>query len=156
MDGAPGAVRLRSAADAASRRRLPVPARDSRDPGPLRRAGRAPDRPAGGGGSDPGEVAAADVALDRAGDARGFRCATPRDPERRGGTAAADFPNALEVSRELNARDVVVDYRPGVGIRLSPHFYTEDAELDRAFETIDDIRASGAWKRWETSRALVT
>jgi len=88
--------------------------------------------------------------------ARGFRCETPRDPARRGGTAAADFPNALEVSRELNARDVVVDYRPGVGIRLSPHFYTEDAELDRAFEAIDEIRESGSWKRWSDRRALVT
>jgi kynureninase len=89
-------------------------------------------------------------------DARGFRCATPRDPARRGGTAAADFPNALEVSRELNARDVVVDYRPGVGIRLSPHFYTEEAELDRAFEAIDEVRKSGSWKRWSESRSVVT
>ena len=89
-------------------------------------------------------------------EARGFRCSTPRDPARRGGTAAADFDNALEVSRELNARDVVVDYRPGVGIRLSPHFYTEDEELDRAFAAIDEIRASGAWRRWQGRPALVT
>ncbi|HXM80095.1 MAG TPA: aminotransferase class V-fold PLP-dependent enzyme [Thermoanaerobaculia bacterium] len=89
-------------------------------------------------------------------DARGLRSATPRDPARRGGTAAVDFENALEVSRELNARDVVVDYRPGVGIRLSPHFYTEDAELDRAFAAIDEIRESGAWRRWREHPALVT
>ena len=89
-------------------------------------------------------------------DARGLRSATPRDPVRRGGTAAVDFENALEVSRELNARDVVVDYRPGVGIRLSPHFYTEDAELDRAFAAIDEIRESGAWRRWREHPALVT
>ncbi len=87
---------------------------------------------------------------------RGLRCATPRDPARRGGTAAADFENALEVSRELNARDVVVDYRPGVGIRISPHFYTEDRELDKAFEVIDEIRSSGAWRRWQGSPSLVT
>jgi kynureninase len=87
---------------------------------------------------------------------RGLRCATPRDPARRGGTAAVDFENALEVSRELNARDIVVDYRPGVGIRLSPHFYTKDAELDRAFEAIDEIRATGSWRRWQGQRALVT
>ncbi len=87
---------------------------------------------------------------------RGLRCATPRAPERRGGTAAVDFEHALEASRELNARDVVVDYRPGVGIRLSPHFYTDDAELDRAFDAIDDVRASGAWKRWQSKGSLVT
>lgn len=67
-----------------------------------------------------------------------------------------DFDNALEVSRELNARDVVVDYRPGVGIRLSPHFYTEDRELDHAFEAMDEIRAMGAWRRWKGRPSLVT
>lgn len=50
--------------------------------------------------------------------------------------------------------DVVVDYRPGVGIRMSPHFYTEDAELDAAFAAIDEIRETGAWRRW-TNRAVV-
>jgi kynureninase len=88
--------------------------------------------------------------------ARGLRCATPRDPERRGGTAAVDFENALEVSRELNARDIVVDYRPGVGIRLSPHFYTEDEELDRAFDAIDEIRHIGTWRRWRDVPSLIT
>lgn len=89
-------------------------------------------------------------------DARNLSTATPRDPARRGGTAAVDFENAREVARELNARDVVVDYRPGVGIRLSPHFYTEDRELDLAFEAIDEIRASGAWKRWMENPSIVT
>jgi kynureninase len=87
---------------------------------------------------------------------RGWRCSTPRDPARRGGSAAVEFENALEVSRELNDRGVVVDYRPGVGIRLSPHFYTEDRELDLAFEAMDEIRATGCWRRWQGRRALVT
>jgi len=85
----------------------------------------------------------------------GWRCSTPRDPARRGGTAAVNFENALEVSRELNSRDVVVDYRPGVGIRMSPHFYTEDHELDEAFEAIDEIRSAGAWRRWQGRPSLV-
>jgi kynureninase len=89
-------------------------------------------------------------------DARGFVSATPREPERRGGTVAVDFEGALAVSRELNARDVLVDYRPGVGIRLSPHFYTEDAELDRAFAVIDEIRANGPGRRWKSRPSLVT
>ena len=89
-------------------------------------------------------------------EARGLRCSTPRDPARRGGTAAMDFDNALEVSRELNARDVVVDYRPGVGIRVSPHFYTDDRELDAAFQAIDEIRATASWRRWLGSPSLVT
>jgi kynureninase len=87
---------------------------------------------------------------------RGLTCATPRDPARRGGTAAVDFENAREVARELNARDIVVDYRPGVGIRLSPHFYTDDAELDRSFAVIDEVRSTGAWRRWADRPSLVT
>ncbi len=67
-----------------------------------------------------------------------------------------EVPNGLEVSRELNSRDVVVDYRPGVGIRLSPHFYTEEAEIDRAFQAIDEILASRAWERWKGRGGLVT
>lgn len=89
-------------------------------------------------------------------DARGFVSATPREPERRGGTVAVDFEGALEVSRELNARDILVDYRPGVGIRLAPHFYTDDAELDRAFGVIDEIRAGSAGRRWKSRPSLVT
>jgi len=89
-------------------------------------------------------------------DRRGLASAAPRDPSRRGGTVAVDFENALEVSRELNARDVVVDYRPRAGIRMSPHFYTADQELDRAFDSIDEIRSSGAWRRWQGRPAVVT
>ena len=87
---------------------------------------------------------------------RGLACATPRDTARRGGTAAVDFDNAREVARELNARDIVVDYRPGVGIRLAPHFYTKDEELDLAFSAIDEIRKTGAWRRWLENPSLVT
>jgi kynureninase len=89
-------------------------------------------------------------------ESRGLRSSTPRDPARRGGTAAVDFENALEVSRELNAHDVVVDYRPGVGIRMSPHFYTEDRELEAAFAAIDEIRATASWRRWQGRPSLVT
>ena len=57
-------------------------------------------------------------------DARGYPVTAPRDPERRGGTVAFDVPHALEVSQALLAHDVLVDYRPGAGIRVAPHFYT--------------------------------
>jgi selenocysteine lyase/cysteine desulfurase len=46
-------------------------------------------------------------------------------------------------------------YRPGVGIRMSPHFYTGDEELDAAFAAIDEIR-TGAWRRWVDRPADVT
>lgn len=89
-------------------------------------------------------------------DARGFRSATPGEPARRGGTVSVDFGSAQEVSRELNARDVLVDYRPGAGIRMSPHFYTDDSEIERAFAAIDEVRSSGTWRRWQGQPAAVT
>ena len=89
-------------------------------------------------------------------DARGYRVHAPRDPARRGGTVAFDVPHAYEVAQELLARDIVVDYRPGAGIRVAPHFYTTDGELEAAVAAIDDILATGAWTRHAGRRATVT
>ena len=53
----------------------------------------------------------------------GWRLNTPRDPAERGGTVSIDCPHAKEVKSELIARDILVDFRPAAGVRLSPHFY---------------------------------
>lgn len=79
-------------------------------------------------------------------DARGYPVSAPRDAARRGGTVAFDVPHAYEVAQALLARDIVVDYRPGAGIRVAPHFYTTDDELERAVAAIDEILATDAWK----------
>jgi len=89
-------------------------------------------------------------------DARGYAVAAPRDNDRRGGTVAFDVPHAREVSRALLARDVLVDYRPGAGIRVAPHFYTSDAELEAVVELIDDILARDSWTRYTDDRSVVT
>ena len=89
-------------------------------------------------------------------DARGYAVAAPRDADRRGGTVAFDVPHAREVSRALLARDVIVDYRPGAGIRVAPHFYTSDAELEAVVELIDDILARDTWTRYTDDRSVVT
>jgi kynureninase len=86
----------------------------------------------------------------------GWRCTTPREPERRGGTVAMDVEHGYEVSQALKAREIVCDYRPGAGVRLSPHFYTRDDELDAAVDAIDDILRSGDWRRFAGHRATVT
>lgn len=79
--------------------------------------------------------------------ARGWRVNTPLDPAERGGTVSIECPQAREVERELLARDILVDYRPGAGIRLSPHFYNRDEELEYALEQIEAILRTGAWRR---------
>jgi kynureninase len=89
-------------------------------------------------------------------DARGFTTTVPRDPARRGGTVAFDVPHAREVAQALLARDVVVDFRPGAGIRVAPHFYTSDDELDAAVQAIDDILAKSEWTRYVHTQSVVT
>ena len=89
-------------------------------------------------------------------DARGYAVNAPRAAERRGGTVAFDVPHGYEVAQELLRRDIVIDYRPGAGIRVAPHFYTSDDELERGVAAIDEILASGAWERHAGARAVVT
>ena len=89
-------------------------------------------------------------------DARGYRVAAPRDDAQRGGTVAFDVPHGAEVAQALLARDVVIDYRPGAGIRVAPHFYSTDAELERFIGEIDDILATDAWKVFGDSKPTVT
>ena len=89
-------------------------------------------------------------------DARGYPVTAPRDPATRGGTVAFDVPHGAAVSQELLARDVVIDYRPGAGIRVAPHFYTTDAEVDRVVGEVDEILASGTWERHANTARIVT
>ncbi|MFL6227985.1 MAG: aminotransferase class V-fold PLP-dependent enzyme [Pyrinomonadaceae bacterium] len=62
----------------------------------------------------------------------GFTVTSPREPAQRGGTITVGVEHAAAVTKELVRREIVCDYRPGAGIRLSPHFYTKDEELDYA------------------------
>lgn len=67
---------------------------------------------------------------------------SPRDSSQRGGTVTLDVPNGYEVTQELLRRDFLVDYRPGAGIRVAPHFYTKDEELDLVIREIQSIAQS--------------
>ena len=89
-------------------------------------------------------------------DARGFRAHAPRDWARRGGTVAFDVPHAYEVAQSLLDRNILVDFRPGAGIRVAPHFYTRDDELENAVAAIDEILATGAWSKHEGRSSVVT
>jgi kynureninase len=72
-------------------------------------------------------------------DQHGWRINTPRDPEQRGGTVSIDMPDSQQVSRELLARDILVDWRPKAGVRFSPHFYNTDGEVDAAIDAVVEI-----------------
>ena len=54
------------------------------------------------------------------------------------------MPSAREVCAELIVRNILVDYRPNAGVRLSPHFYNTDDELEIAMNAVDEILATRA------------
>jgi kynureninase len=86
----------------------------------------------------------------------GYEVTAPRDPARRAGTVAIDVPNGYEVAQELLSRDFLVDYRVGAGIRVAPHFFTREEEVEEVVETITDILETGAWRRFTERTTVVT
>jgi kynureninase len=70
----------------------------------------------------------------------GFRLNTPTDDRERGGSVVIDVGSRGEaVADELIRRGVVIDYRPGAGIRMAPHFYNTEEEIDRAIATLTEL-----------------
>jgi kynureninase len=69
----------------------------------------------------------------------GWQVNTPRDPEKRGGTVTIDMPDSQQVCQELLRREILVDWRPKAGVRMSPHLYNSDEELDRAINAVEEI-----------------
>jgi kynureninase len=79
--------------------------------------------------------------------AHGWRVNTSENPAERAGTVSVECPHAAEVCRELLAREILVDYRPKAGVRLSPHFYNREEECDLAIAQISDILETRAWEK---------
>jgi len=78
---------------------------------------------------------------------RGWTVNTPANPAERAGTVSVDCPHAYEVCRELLAREIMVDYRPKAGVRLSPHFYNREDECDYALAQMEEILRTRAWEK---------
>jgi kynureninase len=89
-------------------------------------------------------------------DALGYAVNAPRDPARRGGTVAVDVPHGYEVTQHLLSQNILVDYRVGAGIRIAPHFFTREEELDEAVYEISASVESGSWRRFSENIAVVT
>jgi kynureninase len=83
--------------------------------------------------------------------AHGWHVNTPGNPAERAGTVSVDCPHAAEVCRELLAREILVDYRPKAGVRLSPHFYNREEECDLAIAQIAEILETRAWEKHAAS-----
>ncbi len=75
--------------------------------------------------------------------AAGYPVRSPLNPCERGGTVVMDVPRGDEVIRELARRNFLVDYRPGAGIRVAPHFYTKDEELELFVREVAKVASIG-------------
>ncbi|MEO7111978.1 MAG: aminotransferase class V-fold PLP-dependent enzyme [Polyangiaceae bacterium] len=73
---------------------------------------------------------------------RGFTVNTPKNDDERGGTICFDFQGADVISKALSERKFFHDHRPKCGIRVSPHFYTTDDELEAFLKELDALRKS--------------
>ena len=71
--------------------------------------------------------------------AAGFRVNTPDVDAERGGSVIVDVPDGKAVTDELIRREVIIDYRPGAGIRIAPHFYNTEEEIDHAMSVLGEI-----------------
>lgn len=80
-------------------------------------------------------------------ESEGFEVTSPRNPKTRGGTITIAHERADLMTKELIAREFIVDYRPGAGIRVSPHFYTKDEELELFVRELKNIRDSKAFEK---------
>jgi kynureninase len=79
-----------------------------------------------------------DHVMERA-DAAGLPVRTPRDREGRGGVVNIGVGEAAhKVAEALYERDVCVDSRRD-GIRVSPHFFNTEADIDRLFGALSEI-----------------
>lgn len=74
--------------------------------------------------------------------ARGFTIPTPLEAERRTGWIGIDFPGADRATQALIDRRIFIDYRPGCGMRVGPHFYSTDEDIDVFFHALDEIARS--------------
>lgn len=76
----------------------------------------------------------------------GFEVTSPRSAAERGGTITVGHPDAAAITNELIRRNIIVDYRPGAGVRISPHFYNTDEEMETVISEMKSIRDTRAYE----------
>ena len=69
---------------------------------------------------------------------RGWKVNSPRDVNQRGGSVMIYVEDGPAMVKRLAERKVFVDCRPGVGLRMSPHFFNTDEEVCEAMEILGD------------------
>jgi kynureninase len=83
----------------------------------------------------------------------GFTVTSPKDVNQRAGTITVAHEYAAAITKELIHREFIVDFRPGAGIRISPHFYTTDDELELVIKEMKKIAESESYGEHEAAGA---
>jgi kynureninase len=85
--------------------------------------------------------------LIRLADEAGYEVTSQREQARRGASVTVRVPGFEGVHKALAERQILCDFRPDVGLRLGPHFFNTEDELDFAIGQIGEILASGVHER---------
>lgn len=72
---------------------------------------------------------------------RGWTLRSPTEPQRRAGHVVVDLDDAERLATELLRERIMIDHRPGAGIRIAPHFYTTDGEVEHAIRRLSELAA---------------
>lgn len=75
---------------------------------------------------------------------RGWVVNSPLEASQRGGTVVFNVPDGKAVATELIRRKFMVDFRPGAGVRMAPHFYSTDEECESVIAETAEIIATRA------------
>jgi kynureninase len=70
---------------------------------------------------------------------RGWTINTPIETNRRGGSVMIGVDDAKMMVERLAERRVYVDWRPTAGLRMSPHFFNTDEEVEEALNTLAEL-----------------
>ena len=70
---------------------------------------------------------------------RGWKVNSPRDVNERGGSLMIYVDDGPAMVKRLAQRKVFVDCRPGVGLRMSPHFFNTDEEVREALAILAEL-----------------
>ncbi|HEX6718725.1 MAG TPA: aminotransferase class V-fold PLP-dependent enzyme [Pyrinomonadaceae bacterium] len=70
---------------------------------------------------------------------RGWTINTPLDKNQRGGSVMIGVDDAPVMVERLAERRVFVDWRPGTGLRMSPHFFNTDEEVEEALSILAEL-----------------
>jgi len=92
---------------------------------------------------------------------RGFVLYSPEVDKLRGGSVSLSIPHGFQVKQALGEQGIIIDYRKGDRqdtdiIRVGPHFYTKDEEINVLFNTLDKVYSSEEYKKFPDKIKSVT